>query len=349
MCWLDFHCARPFWLGDPSSLKILLLRESSYIGAYLSYFSRPSGSCPEVFTTTFVLPLDGKKRNSCVHVLQDISRTERTIVVLVGALVLHFPLVPSCLKTSLACPVNTYLSQCDVGSSCFSCPINSTSPTGSVDISNCSCNTLTTWNDKYKTCGDSCTASDCLRGACIPTGQTSFICDCSGTGYVGSTCGISLVAFFLVSILRSEEVGKWVVNHLTIASVVAVLSANNLQLCEILRSGLFNKEAFRAPFTTSGLNRMRIAAFFSLFLKDIPQLVIQSIVASDNIDTITFLSLVASVLAITLGLIKYFLIFLVASLRPSANKDLTSPVYENGDALTSHYLSFNEGEESDHR
>jgi len=140
-----------------------------------------------------------------------------------------------------------------------------------------------------------------------------------------------------------------VVNHLTIASVVAVLSANNLQLCEILRSGLFNKEAFRAPFTTSGLNRMRIAAFFSLFLKDIPQLVIQSIVASDNIDTITFLSLVASVLAITLGLIKYFLIFLVASLRPSANKDLTSPVYENGDALTSHYLSFNEGEESDHR
>ena len=39
--------------SDPSSLKILLLRESSYIGAYLSYFSRPSVSCPEVFTTTF--------------------------------------------------------------------------------------------------------------------------------------------------------------------------------------------------------------------------------------------------------------------------------------------------------
>ena len=47
-------------------------------------------------------------------------------------------------------------------------------------------------------------------------------------------------------------------------------------------------------------------------LEDIPQLIIQSLAASNSLDTITLLSIVASVLTISSGIIKHLIFFLVA-------------------------------------
>jgi len=47
-------------------------------------------------------------------------------------------------------------------------------------------------------------------------------------------------------------------------------------------------------------------------LEDIPQLIIQSLAASNSLDTITLLSMVASVLTISRGIIKHLIFFLIA-------------------------------------
>ena len=47
-------------------------------------------------------------------------------------------------------------------------------------------------------------------------------------------------------------------------------------------------------------------------LEDIPQLIIQSLAASNSLDTITLLSMVASVLTISSGIIKHLIFFLIA-------------------------------------
>ena len=47
-------------------------------------------------------------------------------------------------------------------------------------------------------------------------------------------------------------------------------------------------------------------------LEDIPQLIIQSLFASNSLSTITLLSMVASVLMISSGIIKHLIFFLVA-------------------------------------
>jgi len=59
-------------------------------------------------------------------------------------------------------------------------------------------------------------------------------------------------------------------------------------------------------------HQLMIGSLMGNILEDIPQLVIQALAASNTLDTITLLSMVASVLTISSGIIKPLILFLVA-------------------------------------
>lgn len=118
---------------------------------------------------------------------------------------------------------------------------------------------------------------------------------------------------FIASILHQPEMGKWLKENAGIASAVAIFASTNVEIFAILHSNLLYKDAFNAPFDARAMKMISIAGFVGSLLEDVPQLVIQSIAASDHFDTITLLSIVASILTIFFGIFKRGLMFLVAN------------------------------------
>lgn len=121
-----------------------------------------------------------------------------------------------------------------------------------------------------------------------------------------------LGTIFLTSVMYEPEMEKWLQENYTSAAAVAILSSTNIEMFALLQSRLFNKEYFNAPFSPKAIKILLVAGFIGSFLEDIPQLVIQSVAASTTLNTVTLLSIIASVLSILFGFFKKTLIFFVA-------------------------------------
>lgn len=123
---------------------------------------------------------------------------------------------------------------------------------------------------------------------------------------------------FISSVWHNPEMDKWVKENFTTAAAVAILASTNIEMFLLLNSGLFNLDTFRAPLDEKALKTIAVAGLLGSLLEDIPQLVIQSISASNVLDTITFLSIIASILTIFFGVFKKGLMFAVGKFGASS-------------------------------
>lgn len=149
---------------------------------------------------------------------------------------------------------------------------------------------------------------------------------------------VTVGKIFVNSVLHHPEMEKWVKENFTTAAAVAILASTNIEMFLLVHSGLFNLDAFRAPLDEKALKMIAVAGLVGSLLEDIPQLVIQSIAASEVLDTVTFLSIVASILTIFFGMFKRGLMFLVSKFGSSARKSRDQQ--QRGDEL----YGFEEGQ-----
>lgn len=110
----------------------------------------------------------------------------------------------------------------------------------------------------------------------------------------------------------------WLKNNHASSAAIAVLALTNIESFSLLSSNLFHKEAFSAPFSEKMRHQLMIGGLIGNVLEDVPQLIIQSVAASSNLDTITLLSIVASILTISTGLLKHLIVFSVTRLQGGA-------------------------------
>ncbi|RHZ82399.1 hypothetical protein Glove_109g262 [Diversispora epigaea] len=104
---------------------------------------------------------------------------------------------------------------------------------------------------------------------------------------------------------KSKTFLDWFSQHEKVASVFTVLSSADIETLSILYSNLAGFKFFQAPISTKGKNRIFWASFLTLFVEDIPQLIIQllyhySVVAYD---IIPLLALVSSCLSLLINII----------------------------------------------
>jgi len=104
---------------------------------------------------------------------------------------------------------------------------------------------------------------------------------------------------------------KWVISHVTVAGAVSLLAANNVDLFLLLNSHIFYQESFNAPLRPQEINFLSYIGLVGHLLQDAPQLVIQILaLLGGSLNTITLLSLIASLLAMLFGIFKRVIIFL---------------------------------------
>lgn len=128
------------------------------------------------------------------------------------------------------------------------------------------------------------------------------------------------LARLLTTAIQSDlGLQTWVKGNYATSAATVVLALTNIESFALLHSNLFYKESFNAPFSEKVLHQLMIGGLVGNILEDIPQLVIQSLAASTTLDTITLLSIVASVLTISSGLIKHAIIFLVNRFQGRGN------------------------------
>jgi len=120
-----------------------------------------------------------------------------------------------------------------------------------------------------------------------------------------------IVYVFKRALSHDINMEKWVTSHFTISGAVSLLAANNLDLFLLLNSHVLYNENFKAPLRIEEVNFLSYIGLVGHLLQDAPQLVIQ-ILASirGSLNTITLLSLIASLLAMLFGIFKRVIIFL---------------------------------------
>ena len=124
-------------------------------------------------------------------------------------------------------------------------------------------------------------------------------------------CGF--LVFILYTMLKYQpDMRTWLQNNVVVAAGVFVLSVTNIEAMQVLSSGLLNKQSFLAPFSPQNRHHMMIGGFLGHLLEDIPQLCIQSYVASSNLDTLTLLTMTASSLSLLFGVVRRLLTYAIA-------------------------------------
>jgi len=126
---------------------------------------------------------------------------------------------------------------------------------------------------------------------------------------------VLLARIFVSSIQDDHSMRGWLKNNHATTAATAVLALTNIESFSLLQSNLFHNDGFNAPFNEKVKHHLMIGGLMGNILEDIPQLIIQSIAASTTLDTITLLSMVASILTISSGLVKHLIIFLVAKFQ----------------------------------
>jgi len=155
-----------------------------------------------------------------------------------------------------------------------------------------------------------------------------------------------IAKIFWSSVKQNASMGLWLRDHYTAAAIVSLLACSNIEVFSLLHSQLFYHHTFSAPLNTGTQRTLVIAGFVGSVLEDIPQLVIQSIAASSNLNTVTALSIGASVLAICFAIVKRALMFLVAKVGDSRSRKLLDidddDGVEAGSDLNAVYTNFDD-------
>jgi len=121
-----------------------------------------------------------------------------------------------------------------------------------------------------------------------------------------------LARIFVTSVLKDPTLRTWASNNHAILAATSVLALTNIGSFSLLHLNLFYREGFNAHFGEKMKHQLMIGGLMGNVLEDIPQLVIQALAASNSLDPITLLSIVASVLTISSVIIKHLIFFLVA-------------------------------------
>jgi len=130
-------------------------------------------------------------------------------------------------------------------------------------------------------------------------------------------------------ILKEEATSRWMQEHLALTAATSVLSMTNIEAFSLLRSNLFHFSMFQAPLSSEVTKRLMLLGLIGNVLEDIPQLGIQLAAAGNKLDTITFLSIVASCLSISFGFVKRALLFaLVRFSNTKTRSELQHPFLE---------------------
>lgn len=124
---------------------------------------------------------------------------------------------------------------------------------------------------------------------------------------------------FISNLLNNQQLQHWLRENTAVASASMLLALTNIEVVEILHSRLFYSAAFSAPLGGQFLHRLSLAALVGSLLEDVPQLIIQSVVASRKLTTITLLSITASVLSLAFGIIKKGLAYMVSRITGASS------------------------------
>ena len=128
--------------------------------------------------------------------------------------------------------------------------------------------------------------------------------------------GVLLARIFVTTVRDDHAMQDWLKSNPATSAAVAALALQKITSFSLLSSNLFYKEAFNAPFNEKLNRQLLIGGLLGNLLEDIPQLVLQSIAASTtNLDTITLLSIAASILTISSGVVKYLIVVLVTKFQ----------------------------------
>ncbi|RHZ82447.1 hypothetical protein Glove_109g282 [Diversispora epigaea] len=92
---------------------------------------------------------------------------------------------------------------------------------------------------------------------------------------------------------------------LTVPIVFTILSSANIETLSILHSNLAGFKFFQAPISTKGINKIFWAACLTIFVEDMPQLVIQVLYYHSVVtyDIIPLLALFSSCLSLLINII----------------------------------------------
>ncbi|RHZ52422.1 hypothetical protein Glove_461g4 [Diversispora epigaea] len=119
--------------------------------------------------------------------------------------------------------------------------------------------------------------------------------------------GINTIwAFYIISDEnKSKPFFDWFTQHEKIASVFTVLSSADIDTLSILHSNLAGFKFFQAPISIKGKNRIFWASCLTIFVEDIPQLIIQLLyhISVVTYDIIPLLTLVSSCLSLLINII----------------------------------------------
>ncbi|RHZ77774.1 hypothetical protein Glove_173g63 [Diversispora epigaea] len=114
-------------------------------------------------------------------------------------------------------------------------------------------------------------------------------------------------AFYVISDEnKSKDFLNWFTRHEKVASLFTVLSSADIETLSILHSNIAGFEFFQAPISIKGKNRIFRASCLTIFVEDIPQVIIQilyqqSVVAYDIIPLFTLVSSCLSLLINIVG------------------------------------------------
>ncbi|RHZ82446.1 hypothetical protein Glove_109g274 [Diversispora epigaea] len=119
--------------------------------------------------------------------------------------------------------------------------------------------------------------------------------------------GINTIwAFYIISDEnKSKTFLDWFIQHQKVASVFTILSSADIETLSILHSNLAGFKFFQAPISTKGKNRIFWVSCVTIFVEDIPQVIVQLIYHFSVVtyDIIPLLALVSSCLSLLINII----------------------------------------------
>jgi len=95
---------------------------------------------------------------------------------------------------------------------------------------------------------------------------------------------LGFAMWFLLQMSRDDGDPHWFAQHHTVVAIVATVAMTNAESVSLLRSRLYNLDMFSAEWPDWALDRIEYFGVVPVFLQDIPQIVIQSLITSRTND-----------------------------------------------------------------
>ncbi|RHZ84119.1 hypothetical protein Glove_85g129 [Diversispora epigaea] len=154
------------------------------------------------------------------------------------------------------------------------------------------------------------------------------------------TIGNTIWSFYIIfNENKSKTFLDWFAQHGMVALIFTVLSGADITALSILYSNLAGFEFFNAPFSTKGKNRIFWASCLNIFVKDIPQVIIQILYIHSVViyDIISLFALISSCLNLLINIVGR----LFQTINICRHRSLEAPATESNftsDELMSHSI-----------